>query len=30
MGTSGGGVASVYIAPSAGMLPKYLPSACRV
>ena len=30
MGTSGGGVASVYIPPSAGMLPKYMPSACRI
>ena len=29
MGTSGGGVAAAYVAPSAGMLPKYLPSACR-
>ena len=31
MGTSAGApaVASAYIAPSAGMLPKYLPSACR-
>ncbi len=29
MGTAGGGVLAAYIAPSAGMLPKYLPSACR-
>ena len=29
MGFAGGGVVSAYIAPSAGMLPKYLPSACR-
>ncbi len=30
MGTAGGGVLTAYIAPSVGMLPKYLPSACRV
>jgi type IV pilus assembly protein PilA len=29
MGTAGGAQTAVYIAPSAGMLPKYLPSACR-
>jgi len=29
MGTAGGGVVSAYAAPSAGMLPKYMPSACR-
>ena len=29
MGTAGGGVTAAYVAPSAGMLPKYLPSACR-
>jgi type IV pilus assembly protein PilA len=29
MGTAGAGVTAAYIAPSAGMLPKYLPSACR-
>jgi type IV pilus assembly protein PilA len=29
MGTDGGGVTAAYIAPSGGMLPKYLPSACR-
>jgi type IV pilus assembly protein PilA len=29
MGTAGAGVPAAYIAPSAGMLPKYLPSACR-
>jgi type IV pilus assembly protein PilA len=29
MGTAGGGVLAVYAAPSAGLLPKYLPSACR-
>jgi len=30
MGTAGGGVTAAYVAPSAGMLPKYLPSACRI
>ena len=29
MGFAGGGVTAAYVAPSAGMLPKYLPSACR-
>jgi type IV pilus assembly protein PilA len=29
LGTSGGGVSAAYAPPSAGMLPKYLPSACR-
>jgi type IV pilus assembly protein PilA len=29
MGTSGGGQTAAYAAPSAGMLPKYLPAACR-
>jgi type IV pilus assembly protein PilA len=29
MGTAGAGVTSAITAPSAGMLPKYLPSACR-
>ena len=29
MGTAGAGVTAAYVAPSAGMLPKYLPSACR-
>ena len=29
MGTAGAGVTAAYAAPSAGMLPKYLPSACR-
>ena len=30
LGTSGGGNTAAYIAPSANMLPKYLPSACRL
>ena len=30
LGTAGGGTAAAYAAPSAGMLPKYLPSACRL
>ena len=30
MGTAGGGVTAAYVAPSAGMLPRYLPSACRL
>ena len=29
LGTAGGGQAATYAAPSAGMLPKYVPSACR-
>jgi type IV pilus assembly protein PilA len=29
MGTAGAGVTAAYVPPSAGMLPKYLPSACR-
>ena len=29
LGTAGGGVTAAYAAPSAGMLPKYLPAACR-
>ncbi len=29
MGTKGGGVVAAPIVPSVGMLPKYLPSACR-
>ncbi len=30
LGTAGGGNSAEYAAPSAGMLPKYLPSACRL
>ncbi len=30
LGTAGGGVTAAYAAPSAGMLPKYLPSAYRI
>ena len=29
LGTAGGGQTAAYAAPSAGMLPKYVPSACR-
>jgi type IV pilus assembly protein PilA len=29
LGTAGGGQAAAYVAPSAGMLPKYVPAACR-
>jgi type IV pilus assembly protein PilA len=29
LGTAGGGQTAAYVAPSAGMLPKYVPSACR-
>jgi type IV pilus assembly protein PilA len=29
MGSAGLGVTATYVPPSAGMLPKYLPSACR-
>jgi len=29
LGTSGGGTAAAYVAPSAGMLAKYVPAACR-
>ena len=29
LGTAGGGQTAAYIAPSAGMLPKYVPAACR-
>lgn len=29
MGTAGGGNVAVYVPPSAGLLPKYRPSACR-
>ncbi len=30
LGTSGGGVTAAYVTPSAKMLPKYLPAACRL
>ncbi len=30
MGTSGGGNAAAYIAPSAGMDPRFVPAACRL
>jgi len=30
LGTAGKGVIATYIPPSAGMLPKFLPSACRL
>jgi len=30
LGTAGGGNQAAYAAPSVGMLPKYLPSACRL
>jgi type IV pilus assembly protein PilA len=30
LGTAGGGQTAAYVAPSAGMLPKYVPSACRL
>jgi hypothetical protein len=30
MGTYAGGIMASYVAPSAGMLPKYLPHQCRL